>query len=495
MSPVRLPRPAVRGIRGVCACGHPLGAAAAAEIIAAGGSAVDSALAAAAALSVVLPDACGLGGDALLLLSMPDGQELAFNGSGRSPRALKGAIPADGGGTVAVPGAVAAWTDAHRRFGRLELARVLAPAVTLAAEGFPLGEETARALSRQRHRLERTASSFPLLTGGIEPGSRVRFPELALTLRRIGTEGAESLYTGELARAIANAARRDGGALDEGDLAEHETDVLSPISARRLDHSLIVQPPVSQATLALTALAAVERGGASDPAQRLHIAVEAWEAAFSFRHLLTEPAAAMDLVDAPLSVDPERAARRRGARSDAHTTAVATADDQGTVVSMLISVFDDFGSAVLVPEGGFLLNDRLHGFTAPGCEPRPATRPIHTLSPAIAATEHKRFALCTPGSDGQVQFLVQALLALSDGDSLPVAFDRPRVRSVDGRLAVEHDMDSAIVEHLRSRGHDLWLRPPGEGRFGAMVTAGVDNRTGTLFAGADPRRETWAIGV
>ncbi len=495
MSAVRLPRPLIRGTRGVCACGHPAGAVAAAEIIAAGGSAVDSSVAAAAALSVVLPESCGLGGDALLLVSKSDGSSVAFNGSGRSPASLSGAIPLDGGGTVAVPGAVAAWLDAHRQFGRLDLERVLAPAVRLASDGFALGEVTAQALSKQRRRLERTASGFPLLAPGVEPGSRVRFPELAATLLRIGNEGAESFYTGELARAIATATRRDGGTLDESDLAGHETVVLAPISARRAGHSLLVQPPVSQAALALMALGAVETADGGDRAQRLHMAVEAWEAAFAFRHLLTETAAAERLLDEPLAVDPARAARRGGARSDAHTTSVATADDEGTVVSMLISVFDDFGSAVLVPEGGFLLNDRLYGFTAPGCEPRPATRPVHTLSPAIAAHEHERFALCTPGSDGQVQFLVQVLLALSDGDSLPEAFDRPRVRSAEARLAVESDMDAGVVEHLQARGHEVWLRPPGEGRFGAMVAAGVDDRTGTLLAACDPRRETWALGV
>jgi gamma-glutamyltranspeptidase/glutathione hydrolase len=93
-----------------------------------------------------------------------------------------------------------------------------------------------------------------------------------------------------------------------------------------------------------------------------------------------------------------------------------------------------------------------------------------------------------------VQFLVQVLLALLDGDPLPVAFDRPRVRSVDTRLAVEHDIDSAILMHLQRRGHDVWLRPPGEGRFGAMVAAGVNDATGTLFAVSDSRREAWAIG-
>lgn len=479
----------------MCACGHPLGASAAAEIFAAGGSAVDAAVAAAAALSVVVPDLCGLGGDALLLVSPPAGDPVAFNGSGNSPRSLTGPIPEDGGGTVAVPGAVAAWIDAHHRFGRLELDQVLAPAVRLAATGFPLGDETAGAVSRQRARLERTAPGFPLLATGVGAGSPVRFPELAATLRRIVDGGAEGFYTGELADAIARATQRYGGSLDEGDLAAHRTVVLAPIAARRVGHSLTVQPPVSQASLALMALGAIERANAPDPAQRLHIAIEAWEAAFRYRHLLTEPARAVELLDEPLDIDPERAQRRAGARSDAHTTGVATADGDGTVVSMLISVFDDFGSAVLVPEGGFLLNDRLYGFTAPGCEPRPGARPVHTLSPALAATADRRFALCTPGSDGQVQFLVQTLLALSDGDSLTVALDRPRVRTVDGRLAVEDDLDPAVLRHLAARGHEVWLRPPGEARFGAMVAAGVEHATGALFAAADPRREAWAVAL
>ena len=112
-----------------------------------------------------------------------------------------------------------------------------------------------------------------------------------------------------------------------------------------------------------------------------------------------------------------------------------------------------------------------------------------------AATADRRFALCTPGSDGQVQFLVQTLLALSDGDSLTVALDRPRVRTVDGRLAVEDDLDPAVLRHLEARGHEVWLRPPGEARFGAMVAAGVEHATGALFAAADPRREAWAVAL
>jgi len=119
-------RPILRGARGVVACGHPLAAGCARDMFVRGGGAVDAAIAAAAALSVVLPDACGLGGDAMALVREADGELRAYNGSGGAPARLGGIIPPDGGGTVAVPGCVAAWQDLHRDHGRLDPA-VLVP--------------------------------------------------------------------------------------------------------------------------------------------------------------------------------------------------------------------------------------------------------------------------------------------------------------------------------------------------------------------------------
>lgn len=494
MTATRLPRPLVRGRSGTCACGHPLGAGAAAQVGAAGGNAVDTAVAAAAMLCVVLPDACGIGGDALLLVQDAGGAVRAYNGTGRSPAALEGPIPADGGGTVAVPGLVAALVDAHAGHGRLPLDAVLAPAVLAARDGVPVGEETLRALAAHRHRLERTAADFPLMAGPPGPGALVQHRALAATLSAIGRDGPSAFYGAPLGEAIARAVQADGGPLTAQDLLTHETVVRDPVEATRLGRRLWVQPPVSQATLVPMALAAFPDGAGPADGRQAHVAVEAIEAAFEHRHELDEPGAALALLDFVPEVDPARAARRGGPRSDAHTTAVATADGDGTVVSMLISVFDEFGSATWVPEGGFLMNDRLHGFTAPGCEPRAGRRPVHTLSPIVVGEPGRRFALCTPGSDGQVQTLVQLLLALDAGADLPQALDRPRWRSVDGRLAVEDDLDPEVLAALAERGHDLWRRPPGEARFGAAVAAGVELGTGLPFAAADPRREAWATG-
>jgi gamma-glutamyltranspeptidase/glutathione hydrolase len=484
----------VRGVRGVCACGHPLGAAAALAAFAAGGTAVDAAVAAAFALSVVLPESCGVGGEALLLVA-PDGEPVtALGATGASPARLRGPIPRDGGGTVAVPAAVAGWLDAHERWGRLEPAQVLAPAVRLARDGFPVGADTLAALAAQRPRLERAAPGFPLLAGDLRPGSRVRQPALARTLERIAAEGRDALYRGELAAAIAGAVQADGGALSEDDLADHATLVGAPLRAGALGLEVTVQPPPSQATLALMALRALERAGPRDELERIHGAVEALEAAFAHRHELVDRAAAERLLAAPLEVDLARAARRGGPRGANHTTAVATADGDGLVVSMLISLFDHFGSALLVPEGGFLLNDRLLGFTSAPNGPGPRRRPVHTLSPILVDLPGQRLALATPGADGQVQTLVQLILHLAGGLPAEHALDRPRFRSTDGRLAVEADLQPDLLAGLEARGHDAWLRPPGEDRFGAAVVAGLDRETGTLLAAADPRRETWAVG-
>lgn len=497
MSARRLSRPLVRGVRGVCACGHPLGTTAALDAFRAGGTAADAAVAAALALSVVLPDACGLGGDAFALVQRAgERAATAYNGSGRAPALMTGAVPVDGGGTVAVPGAIAAWWDILGTHGALDPEQLLAPAVRLAREGFPLGGDTGRALGAHRARLARGAPDHALSAPGLRTGSLIRQPVLATTLERLAEHGPSVFYAGGLAEQIARAVQDDGGMMTVDDLAAHSTEVLSGLLSTRLGRELVVAPPVSQAALIPVALGSLERAAPTGAASRLHAAVEAIEAAFAYRHELTSGAAAERLLRVePPVIDLERAARRGGPRSDAHTTAIATADSEGTLVSMLISVFDDFGSSLWVHEGGFLLNDRLQGFTAPGSTAVAGARPVSTLSPALLANGSARMALGTPGSDGQVQTIVQLVVALDDGLSIEAALDRPRVRSVDGRLAVEEDVEASVLEALRRLGHDVWVRPPGEPRFGAAVAAGVEEDSGTLWAASDPRREAWAAAL
>jgi gamma-glutamyltranspeptidase/glutathione hydrolase len=462
----------------------------------AGGGAVDAAAAAAAALAVVLPDACGLGGDAMLLVRSEDGSVTAFNGSGAAPAGLVPPVLPDGAASAAVPGAVSAWVQAHRRFGRLGLSTVLAPAIALARDGFPVSELLLGVVAAQRRRLERGAPSWPLLDRSLRPGSLFRQPELARTLTSIAEHGAEAFYSGPVADAIERTVAAEGGSLTAADLAAHETVVRAPVTVSHRGARLWLQPPVSQALLAAIVLAELERRGPAGPAAAVHVAVEAVEAAFAHRDEIAAPGAEARLLSLALEIDDQRASRRGGPKAYAHTTAVTTADAGGTVVSQLVSVFDDFGCASLVPHGGFMLNDRLTGFAADPSSPNaaaPSKRPVHTLSPALFDAGGGPVALATPGADGQVQVLVQVIESvLGQGIPIPETLDAPRWRSVEGRVALEAGFDRRLAESLARRGHEVTWLPAGDSLFGACALAGFDVATGTAFAAADPRRETWA---
>jgi gamma-glutamyltranspeptidase/glutathione hydrolase len=213
-----------------------------------------------------------------------------------------------------------------------------------------------------------------------------------------------------------------------------------------------------------------------------HLLVEATEAAFGFRSDCT---LGSRLLDVPLEVDRERAARRGGPRSYLHTAGVAVADRDGQVVSSLLSVFDDFGSGVFVPELGFVLNNRAAGFTHGRNTAAPGKRPVHTLAPALLETASGAvLGLATPGADGQVQTLLQVLWRLRAGEPLSAALAAPRWRSQDGRLLVE--IGHPAADALADRGHDVELRPAGDPVFGAVVAAGITG--GTPVAAGDWRR-------
>jgi len=490
--PSRLPRPLLRGPRGVVACGHPLAAGAGIATFRDGGGAVDAALAAAAVLAVVMPDACGLGGDAFMLVRSPAGDVTAVNGSGAAGSGVDPSQAEEGPGSVAVPGFVAALDDAHSLFARLPLERLLEPAVSLAGGGFPVGGSLLAAIAERRDALERGALGWPLLDPGLRAGSLVRAPALAGLLQRIGRGGRQAFYRGQMARAIERAV---GGSLSAEDLAAHTTVVRAPVRGSYRGHEVWVQPPVSQALIAPMVLHALERSGASEPADRAHVSVEAMEAAFQHRHEIAAAGAEERLLSAQLEIDPERAQRRGGPTHGLHTTSVTAADSDGVVVSMLISVYATFGSGVLVPEGGFVLNDRLSGCsTDPGSPnyPAPGRRPVHTLSPALVSEGERTFALATPGADGQVQTLVQLIDAIAtDGARINHAFERPRWRSGNGQLLIEADYDADVAQQLERRGHDLVRIAPGTTvTFGIAVSSGIDEH-GTPFAASDSRG-SWA---
>lgn len=462
---------------------HPLATEAALAVVAAGGSAADGTIAAQAVIATVMPHAAGLGGDLLALVRVADGSVHAVNGTGTSPARAPSEWTASGGGSVTVPGLVDGWREMHSRWGRLPLARNLRAAESIARNGFVPDADLVAARDAQRDRLIRNgADSWGLLA--TTQHSRWRQPQLADLLQHIGRRGASAFYASEAAEHLAGAVQRHGGSLTTDDLAAHRTETPAAVSVDWDGGNLWVQPPSSQGMILAMAAKLLDRDFAWYERTGDHLLIEATEAAFEYRDRVI--ADGLSLLTVELEVDTEQARHRAGPRGYLHTAGVAVADRDGMVVSSLVSVFDDFGSAVFVPELGIVLNNRAAGFTTGANAARPAARPVHTLAPAIRIDRHgEPLALATPGADGQVQTLLQVLAILRHGPvSLDDALAAPRWRSEDGRLLVESGHPASA--DLARRGHRLSPREAGDAVFGAVVSAGI--RHGRPYASADPRR-------
>ena len=469
------------GTRGAIAAGHPLATAAGIRLLATGGSAIDATIAAQAVLCVVMPDACGLGGDALLLVRDANGELTALNGCGAAGAGAV-RVATEGGASVTVPGIVRAWDDAHALWGRAPMDMVLQPAVEVAERGHRVGESLADATRTQADRL-RSGGAKGWVGELSDPRARARHPALAAVLRSIARDGPDTFYRGPLATAIQDAVRRAGGALTLGDLAAHRSVIGAPIEIRWAGRPLWVQPPPSQAVLLAIALRWLDQNTQRGASSLDHVSVELTGAAFGLRNRVSEGAA---LLNDELAVDLGHASRGGGPRGALHTAGVAASDATGLTVSSLVSVFDDFGSAVFVPEGGFVLNNRAGGFTSAPNDFAPGKRPVHTLAPILVETAHGPLALATPGADGQVQTLLQVVAAMRfRGLSLAAAISDPRWRSEAGQLLIER-------AHRRRRslarlGHDLNVVEDGDVRMGAVVGAGCED--GIPMAVGDWRRE------
>jgi gamma-glutamyltranspeptidase/glutathione hydrolase len=476
-------RPVLEGRRGAVSAAHPLAVAAGQELLVAGGSAADAAIAAQAVLTVVAPDACGLGGDMLCLVHQAGTEPVAINGAGAAPANL-GSVPCEGANAITVPGIVEAWSQLSAGWGRLSLEQCLAPAIAIARAGFRVTQILETALDAQRARLVAGgATQWSLF--GLRRGDCFVQAKLAALLEAVGRNGAPAFYSGVYANAMADTVQRLGGTLSTQDLAAHRSEATAPVMTRWAGVTIATQPPMAQGILLNMALGQLEKAGPLHPNQHDHAGIELTEAAFAYRDRVGEGLA---LMNEDLPIDLDRAQRRGGPRAYLHTAGVAVADAGGLTISSLVSVFDDFGSCVYVPDCGLVLNDRAGGFSVAPNDAAPGKRPVHTLAPTLVISDDGTLALATPGADGQIQTLLQVLVAAyRDGVDLARAVAATRWRSENGEVLIERS-HPAIAE-LQRRGHSLRVLDDGDTRFGALVAAGID--AGAPFAVADWRRQTW----
>jgi gamma-glutamyltranspeptidase/glutathione hydrolase len=434
-------RGAVRGPRGCVAADHPLAVEAGLAMVRAGGSAADAAVAMAAAMTVVQPYYSHLGGDLFALTYDGATREVrALNSSGPAPASAnaeeyraRGGIPGGGGRSVTLPGCVDGWWRLHEAKGRLPWAGVLAPAVRLARDGFPASRQLAGAIRSGVERCRPGDFFVRTFGAGAAEGGEVRQPELGATLDAVAREGAVAFYSGPVAETCRRALAQDGAAFKADEWrgpARWGAAVSAPFAGYRV-HS---QPLPSQGFVLPLALKTYEalRGDSSG----LHDAVlqhAALASAFTVRYAHAgDPdfsgADGQTLVDDPPSVaQPVTAAAAGG-----DTTYLLAIDGEGNAVSLIQSVFGNWGSGLWAEEAGVLFNNRMTGFSLERGHPNelaPGKRPVHTLHSYLVTADDGRLVAVggTPGAVQQPQTNFQVLDAvLRRGEDPQDALDMPR---------------------------------------------------------------------
>jgi len=557
------PEQAVRAAYGMVASDEELGSQAGVEILKRGGNAIDGAVAVAFALAVVEPAAGNIGGGGFMLVRLADGRTTFFDYREVAPTkatrdmyikpdgTLDKELSVIGYKSVAVPGTVAGLELALKTYGKLKLADVLAPAIHLAEDGFPVSEKLARQLDGERPELQQfTVSRRIFLNDGkmFHAGDIFKQPELAATLKRIAKNGAAEFYRGETAQMIVDDMKRMGGLITLEDLAQYQPKVRQALHASYdLDGhkwDVISSPPPSSGGVAIieamNMLQSVPLKGWDD-AQSVHMVVETMRRVFADRAAyLADPDFAKVPVDGLTSdcyakelvatIDPQRASSSKevkagtphvcgvSAENDSvpktislndgpHTTHFSVVDAAGNAVASTYTLNNSYGSSV-TSTAGFLLNDEMDDFTTQPGVPNalfgliqseanaiaPGHRPLSSMTPTILLRDGKlSFVTGSPGGPTIISAtLLSVLNWMRLGMDAQAAINAPRFHHqwMPDVILMEKDFPASMESALNAQGYQTRRR----GHIGLVNAIGVDRKTGERLGAADPRDNGAAVG-
>lgn len=530
----RAPEPGrdARGMNAAVTADHPLAAEAGLAVLRQGGNAIDAAITMAGVLAVARPHMNGVGGDMFLLYyDAKTGTVYGLNASGpagsrasiarvKTQDPTRAEMPGIGPMSVSVPGAVRGWAEALRRFGTLSWQEALRPAVELARQGLPVSERLAEDIAEEAEKLGQDSVAARIyLSGGKPPaaGDTLRQDELAATLVRIQQNGADEAYTGETGRQTVAHVKALGGFLEPGDLAGYQPEWVDPIATEYRGLKVLAMPPNTQGVTLLEELSLLRDFDLArlghNSADYLHTLAEAIRIAVTDRDTSVADPGSMrvsvsQLLDTArlaqmaktidVSGSASGAARADGA-DHPNTVYIIAVDAQGNVVSMIQSLFASFGSGIVVPGTGVVLHNRGSLFSLDPRHPNalaPGKRPYHTLCPALVLDGNKPWlALGTPGGDGQTHTLLQVLHNIALFGMTPQdAIDAPRMRRLEsGTLAIEDRIPAPVIQALEGRGYRASVRTGLTATFGGAQAILIDPQTGEKRAGADRRREAFAL--
>jgi len=506
------------------------------DVLAAGGNAVDAAIATGFALAVTHPSAGNIGGGGFMVIRFPNGQTTAIDFREKAPLASHPEMWLENGEysadrhhrshwAVGVPGTVAGFDKAHALYGDMNWERIVYPAVVLADDGFALSDRLSGSLSRFALRDGRPPATVAQFSKGgtaYAAGETLSQPDLGRTLRRIMLEGRDGFYRGETARLLVEEMERGGGLITAADLEIYEARERVPVTGYYRGYEIISMPPPSSGGVAMvTMLNMLERFDLAsfghNTAPYIHHVGEAMRRAFRDRaQFLADP----DFVDvavheltskehaAELGSDIQSDRATPSGVSDVamgyespETTHYSVVDGNGMAVSVTYTLEGGFGTGIVVPGAGFLLNNEMGDFNAGpgltndrgliGTSPnlaRPQQRMLSSMTPSIIAHNGRLVAVVgSPGGRTIINTVLQVVLNVVDfGMNIQEAVNAKRIHHqwLPDRISIEADGASAeTVQLLEAMGHTVQVG----GGQGLAHSIMIDPRTGERLGAADPR--------
>lgn len=512
----------------MAATSHPSATDVAIEILKAGGNAMDAAVAACAVQCVVEPQSTGIGGDCFSIYAPNGGIKYhAYNGSGRAPAAASlswfkeqniNEFGEKSPHAVTVPGAVDAWTQLINDHGRMHLSELLIPAIKMAKDGYEILPRVGTDFFHKREYLDPLSPAGKVfMPNGVmaEIGDIHHQPLLANTLESIGGEGRDGFYQGAVAQDIVSHLKQLGGLHTLDDFSGARGNYVTPISANYKGYDVFQCPPNGQGIIALMLLKLMERfereGVSPLEARRIHQEIEAGRLTYHFRDAyLADPDKVNVPVDEMLSDQTiDRFYKAIGDKridtlseyelpDHQDTVYISVVDKDRNCASFINTLFMAFGSGIMAPKSGVLLQNRGRGFSMQDGHPNVIAggkRPLHTIIPGMVAKNGRTvmpFGVMGGAYQafGHMQFLSRFL---DYGYDIQQSMDMARFfpNPVTGEVEVEPDIDALITEDLINRGHKVVSAPIPTGGSQAIW---IDYENGTLTGGSDPRKDGYAKG-
>jgi gamma-glutamyltranspeptidase/glutathione hydrolase len=518
--------------RGIVATSQTLASQAGAQVLARGGSAMDAAIAANAVLGVVEPESCGIGGDLFAIYwDAKTGKLTGINASGWAPKALSidflksiGAakMPQEGIQSVTVPGCVEGWSKLHKRFGRLSWSQIFQPAIYYADHGYPVTEIISAAWHEEEGKLSKDKNaSHILLHDGKSPavGEMFRDPQMAAAYKLIAAEGAAAFYRGAIAKAILKTSDRLGGKMNLADLSEFEAEWVEPLSTEYHGWKVYELPPQGQGIAALQMLNLLSlfplSSFQSRGVEELHTQMEAQKLAYADLHrYVADPRFAKVPVAGMLSMDYARERAKRIDPDRAHcddtpgsptsipgdTIYLSVVDHDGNIVSLIQSLYQHFGSGVVVDDYGFALQNRGGLFEIDPQHPNALAgrkRPFHTIIPAFMEKGDIHVGFGIMGGLNQAQAHAQFVSNIVDhGMNIQSALEAPRFtkKTFGGcDVLVENRIVPAVREALTAKGHELKVQGDFSNEMGGGQAVIHDAKSGVNYGASDPRKDGAAV--